>query len=154
MLGLAFTAMPLLSGCANLGSPPAKLGGFEPYRVNGRTYVPLKKWERYQEIGVASWYGGRFHGRKTANGERFDSQEFVHGRAPHAALQRLRRGEAPPDRPIGDRADQRPRSVQARARDRPLARRRETARRIDDGLVRVRVSAVGIADADGSCRNA
>lgn len=25
-----------------------------------------------QEVGLASWYGGRFHGRKTASGERYD----------------------------------------------------------------------------------
>src|SRR5258705_12695365 len=72
-LGLLLAATPLVSGCANFGSPPATLGGFEPYRVRGRTYVPLQKWESYQEIGVASWYGGKFHGRTTANGERFDT---------------------------------------------------------------------------------
>jgi hypothetical protein len=48
--GLAL-ASPLIFACANLGAPPAQLGGFEPYRVNGRTYVPLHKWERYKEIG-------------------------------------------------------------------------------------------------------
>lgn len=62
-----------LAGCANLGSPPAELGGMDPYRVRGRTYVPLQKWESYEEIGVASWYGGKFHGRTTASGERFNT---------------------------------------------------------------------------------
>jgi rare lipoprotein A len=27
-------------------------------------------------IGVASWYGGRFHGRRTASGEVFDQNEL------------------------------------------------------------------------------
>ncbi len=27
--------------------------------------------------GLASWYGGQFHGRKTANGERFDKEGFT-----------------------------------------------------------------------------
>ena len=27
--------------------------------------------------GVASWYGGRFHGRKTANGERYDMHKLT-----------------------------------------------------------------------------
>jgi len=31
----------------------------------------------YVEIGEASWYGPGFHGRKTANGERFDTYEFT-----------------------------------------------------------------------------
>ena len=26
----------------------------------------------YLEVGIASWYGKKFHGRKTSNGERFD----------------------------------------------------------------------------------
>lgn len=29
------------------------------------------------ERGLASWYGGRFHGRRTANGERFDRHGFT-----------------------------------------------------------------------------
>lgn len=29
------------------------------------------------ERGVASWYGGRFHGRKTANGEMYDLFKFT-----------------------------------------------------------------------------
>ncbi|MBZ0202274.1 MAG: septal ring lytic transglycosylase RlpA family protein [Ignavibacteria bacterium] len=31
----------------------------------------------FEEIGEASWYGPGFHGRKTANGERFDTYEFT-----------------------------------------------------------------------------
>ncbi|MEA2625137.1 MAG: rare lipoprotein [Candidatus Binatota bacterium] len=35
------------------------------------------------EIGPASWYGGRFHGRATANGERFDRRKLT---AAHPSL--------------------------------------------------------------------
>ena len=31
----------------------------------------------YEQIGVASWYGGKFHGRQTANGEIFDTNELT-----------------------------------------------------------------------------
>jgi len=31
----------------------------------------VDRW-RYYETGVASWYGGRWHGRRTASGERYD----------------------------------------------------------------------------------
>jgi len=31
----------------------------------------------YTEFGTASWYGPGFHGRKTANGERFDTHDFT-----------------------------------------------------------------------------
>jgi rare lipoprotein A len=34
--------------------------------------TPVKKKKRWFEIGKASWYGGSFNGRKTADGERYD----------------------------------------------------------------------------------
>jgi len=42
-----------------------------PYTIAGRTYVPRHDPD-YSSEGLASWYGARFHGRKTANGEIFD----------------------------------------------------------------------------------
>jgi rare lipoprotein A len=149
---LAIAAAAPFFACANLGAPPAQLGGFEPYRVRGRTYVPLQKWERYKEIGVASWYGGRFHGRTTANGERFDSRESL--TAAHRTLPFNVCAEVE-HLPTG-------RSVIVRINDRgPFARGRlidlsraaaEELGVVSEGLVRVRVSARGIADADGTCR--
>ncbi len=32
--------------------------------------------QAFEEVGVASWYGGHFHGRKTANGEVFNTNEI------------------------------------------------------------------------------
>jgi peptidoglycan lytic transglycosylase len=43
----------------------------KPYKVAGRWYYP-KEDETYDEIGLASWYGKDFHGKKTANGEYFN----------------------------------------------------------------------------------
>lgn len=43
-----------------------------PYTVLGQTYHPLKSAHGFVEEGVASWYGPDFHGKKTANGERYD----------------------------------------------------------------------------------
>ncbi|OGR05443.1 MAG: hypothetical protein A2511_11320 [Deltaproteobacteria bacterium RIFOXYD12_FULL_50_9] len=48
-----------------------------PYTINGRTYYPLPSSEGYVETGIASWYGGEFHGRKTANGETFNMHEMT-----------------------------------------------------------------------------
>jgi len=42
----------------------------KPYKIAGKTYVPSEK--PYAVVGLASWYGSDFHGRKTANGEIFD----------------------------------------------------------------------------------
>jgi rare lipoprotein A len=43
-----------------------------PYDVLGSSYVPQTTRRAHSEEGVASWYGKRFHGRKTASGERYD----------------------------------------------------------------------------------
>ncbi len=55
--------------------PIPKGGGFyrvgEPYVIAGRTYVPRED-PNYRAEGIASWYGDWFHGRLTANGERYD----------------------------------------------------------------------------------
>ena len=43
-----------------------------PYTVFGREYVPATSLRPYRERGVASWYGRKFHGEKTSNGETYD----------------------------------------------------------------------------------
>ncbi|WP_369414281.1 septal ring lytic transglycosylase RlpA family protein [Microvirga puerhi] len=58
------------------GEPVPKGGGRElvgkPYVIAGRTYVPRENPVGYSGVGLASWYGSNFHGRRTANGEVFD----------------------------------------------------------------------------------
>ena len=48
--------------------PPAT----RPYQALGETYVPMKSYQPFKQAGVASWYGKRFHGRKTAIGEPYN----------------------------------------------------------------------------------
>lgn len=43
-----------------------------PYSVLGRDYVPMGAGASYRARGIASWYGRRFHGQKTSNGETYD----------------------------------------------------------------------------------
>ncbi|TAL88530.1 MAG: septal ring lytic transglycosylase RlpA family protein [Candidimonas sp.] len=43
-----------------------------PYMVFGHTYVPLTSDRPFRQQGIASWYGRKFHGGKTANGETYD----------------------------------------------------------------------------------
>jgi rare lipoprotein A len=52
------------------GNGVYKIG--EPYQEEGVWYYPREQPE-YDETGVASWYGGNFHGHRTANGEVFDA---------------------------------------------------------------------------------
>jgi rare lipoprotein A len=42
------------------------------YTALGTTYTPMTQRSAHSEEGLASWYGRRFHGKKTASGERYD----------------------------------------------------------------------------------
>ncbi len=46
-----------------------RAGNKNPYTVLGNTYHLLPTSKGYKEEGIASWYGTKFHGRPTANGE-------------------------------------------------------------------------------------
>jgi rare lipoprotein A len=43
-----------------------------PYVVLGKQYYPISDARRYKATGPASWYGTKFHGQATANGEAYD----------------------------------------------------------------------------------
>lgn len=42
------------------------------YIVHGKQYHVLDSADGFVERGIASWYGRKFHGRKTSNGETYD----------------------------------------------------------------------------------
>jgi rare lipoprotein A len=49
---------------------PIRAGGpNKPYEVLGRDYRPITEDRPFSERGLASWYGKKFHGRRTASGE-------------------------------------------------------------------------------------
>lgn len=52
--------------------PKSRYGNGPVYEVLGNTYRVLDTSNGYQERGVASWYGKKFHGRRTSNQERYD----------------------------------------------------------------------------------
>ena len=45
---------------------------FETYVIEGVTYRVMETSEGYREEGLASWYGGYFHGRQTSSGDVYD----------------------------------------------------------------------------------
>ena len=49
-----------------------KGGPNKPYEIAGNTYVPLTDDRALAETGLASWYGKKFHGRRTASGEAYN----------------------------------------------------------------------------------
>lgn len=44
----------------------------KPYKALGAKYTPMTSYQPYKAKGVASWYGKRFHGKKTSSGEVYD----------------------------------------------------------------------------------
>ena len=53
-------------------SEPYNARNMRTYTVLGRTYHPLHSAQGYVQQGIASWYGSKFHGNTTANGEHYD----------------------------------------------------------------------------------
>jgi rare lipoprotein A len=51
---------------------PRSDSGNDPYIVFGKTYYPLHDVKDYHERGIASWYGKKFHGKRTSSGEPYD----------------------------------------------------------------------------------
>ena len=155
---LLFASILILTACAEtqlivhgakkiagtMGKPVPKTKGYykvgEPYRIKNTWYYPAEDFS-YTETGIASWYGPKFHGRKTANGETFDMNTLTaaHRTLPMPSLVRvinLSNG----------------RSLQLRVNDRgPFARNRiiDVSRRAaqllgfkQEGTARVRVEIV------------
>ena len=52
--------------------PRARYGNHSPYEVFGKKYRVMESSKGYHERGTASWYGSKFHGRRTSSGEPYD----------------------------------------------------------------------------------
>lgn len=118
-----------------------------PYQINGVWYYP-KEDPFYDETGIASWYGSDFHGKATANGERYDmaTMTAAHRTLPMPSMVRVTNLENG-------------RSIRVRINDRgPYARGRiiDMSRRAAEllgfqnkGTARVRVQYEGRGDVGG-----
>lgn len=51
---------------------PIARSNTRPYTVLGKSFVPHTNHKTFSQTGTASWYGRKFHGKKTANGETYD----------------------------------------------------------------------------------
>ncbi len=63
--------------------PRSETGNPSQYEVWGKTYYVAATAEGYQEDGIASWYGAKFHGRRTSSGEIFNQYQLT---AAHRSL--------------------------------------------------------------------
>ncbi len=59
------------------------IGCKKTYKVWGKQYCVLKHSYGFEEVGIASWYGPNFHGKKTASGETYNMYEMT---AAHKSL--------------------------------------------------------------------
>jgi rare lipoprotein A len=57
--------------------PVSRSGNPSSYTVRGKRYVTLKSSKGFVQRGIASWYGRKFHGRKTSNGETYDMYKMT-----------------------------------------------------------------------------
>jgi len=51
---------------------PSKYGNPDSYEVFGNTYYVKDSAQGFQQKGIASWYGNKFHGKRTSSGEDYD----------------------------------------------------------------------------------
>jgi len=51
---------------------PISLGGNKDYQLRGESYQIVKEPKGFKQQGIASWYGKKFHGHLTSNGEIYD----------------------------------------------------------------------------------
>ena len=59
-----------------VSEPMSRIGNPDQYEVWGKTYRVSKGLTQYSQDGIASWYGQKFHGHATSNGEIFDVYAF------------------------------------------------------------------------------
>ncbi|MEZ4598840.1 MAG: septal ring lytic transglycosylase RlpA family protein [Syntrophotaleaceae bacterium] len=89
----------LLAACAGgyktriIDTPESRhlKGHQRPYSINGKRYDPVLSSDGFQEQGMASWYGRKFHGKKTSNGEIYDMHAMTaaHKTLPMGTLVRV-----------------------------------------------------------------
>ena len=135
----------VISGCSSVPKPKeeplSRYGNMESYVVFGQRYYTMNTSRGYDEVGLASWYGKKFHGRLTSNREVYNMYEIsaAHKKLPlpsYVEVTNLKNNK----RVIARVNDRGPFHG-----DRIIDLSYGAARRldmVDDGIVRVRVRAV------------
>lgn len=63
-------------GCTKTNLLPCPPGKPKPYKALGKWYQPLPHSDGFRQRGIASWYGKKFHGKKTSSGEIYNMYEL------------------------------------------------------------------------------
>lgn len=84
-VAVAMLVSTVLAGCQTTSNRSARMDVFngganykvgKPYQIAGVWYYPKEDFN-YDETGLASWYGDKFHGKKTANGEVYNQNQMT-----------------------------------------------------------------------------
>lgn len=81
--GAPSSGIPDLADAVVREEAPSRYGNPPSYVVFGKRYYTMKSAAGYRERGIASWYGTKFHGRRTSSGERYDMYRMT---AAHKSL--------------------------------------------------------------------
>ncbi|WP_462320259.1 septal ring lytic transglycosylase RlpA family protein [Halochromatium sp.] len=76
-------ALDLASDPLPKAEPKSRYGNMASYVVLGKRYYTKHSSRNHVERGLASWYGKKFHGRRTSSGERYDMHRMT---AAHKSL--------------------------------------------------------------------
>jgi peptidoglycan lytic transglycosylase len=140
---LAVVGLVLLAACAEQAPPPVVAALPPP------VLPPAPEQPFFSQIGTASWYGGIHHGRKTANGERFNMNDLT---AAHRALKMgtvLRVTNLDNGRVTTVRVNDRGPYVHSRIIDLSAAAAHQLGMK-QDGLAHVRIEAFAADQRDGN----
>lgn len=97
LLGFMMLALAGCAGSRDMGNDIGSVGRDggtykigSPYQINNVWYYPKEDFS-YDETGIASWYGGDFHGKRTANGDYYNLNELTaaHPTLPMPSLARV-----------------------------------------------------------------
>ena len=66
-----------LPGPTPRAEPRSRYGNPRSYVVHGKRYFTLASARGFVQRGVASWYGPKFHGRRTSSGEPYDMYKMT-----------------------------------------------------------------------------
>ena len=143
---LMASLLVLFVGCATVPSPsvpPVSPETKQEYVMGGQTYRVRGTSKGYVETGMASWYGKKFHGRKTASGEVYDMEKFTaaHRTLPLGTYVKVKRTDGRGDSVVVKVNDRGP-FVDNRILDLSKAGARQLDM-LDEGVARVTVTALG-----------
>ncbi len=145
--------LALLPDAEPTDEPPSRHGNPAEYEVFGQRYVTLSSSEGFEEEGMASWYGTKFHGRRTSSGEPYDmyAMTAAHKKLPLPSFVEVTHLEN--GKQVVVRVNDRGPFVDDRIIDLSYA----AAHRLgmtDAGVAPVRIRAVGPGDVNGEVRTA